>query len=47
MEQLQAEATTSIEKRAEFWKVLLKSEVYVLSEEIECKEVLHTWQSSG
>ena len=46
VEKLQSDAATSIEKRAEFWEELLKSEVYVLSEEIEGKEVLHTWEGS-
>ena len=47
VEQLQAEAATSIEKRTEFWEELLKSEVYVVSEEIDGEEMLFTWQGSG
>ena len=47
VEQLQAEAATSIEKRAEFWEELLNSEVYVLSEEIDGEEMLLTWQGAG
>jgi len=47
VEQLQVEAATSIEKRADFWEELLKSEVYVMSEEKEGEEILHTWQGSG
>ena len=46
VEQLQAEAATTIEKREEFWKALLESDIYVLSEESEKDNevILFTWQ---
>lgn len=50
VEKLQAEAATSVEKRANFWEELLKSEVYAMSETSEEDDeeiMLHTWQGSG
>ena len=49
IEQLQLEASTSIEKRPRFWEELLSSDVYVVSEmaEKDGNVVLHTLNGTG
>jgi len=49
VEKLQINAANSIEKREEFWSMLLNSRVYVMGEldEKTGNAIFHTWQGTG
>jgi len=49
VEELQINAAASVEKREEFWKELLMSDVYAIADLADDLEniILHTWQGTG